>query len=30
MKTAMATQEPVRCAWLGIADAEYTRYHDEE
>jgi DNA-3-methyladenine glycosylase I len=22
--------EPVRCAWLGIADAEYTRYHDEE
>lgn len=20
----------IRCAWLGIADAEYTRYHDEE
>ncbi len=25
-----AAEEPVRCAWLGIADAEYTRYHDEE
>lgn len=21
---------PVRCAWTGIADAEYQRYHDEE
>jgi DNA-3-methyladenine glycosylase I len=30
MKTAMTTNEPIRCAWLGIADAEYTRYHDEE
>jgi DNA-3-methyladenine glycosylase I len=26
----MTTVEPTRCAWLGIADAEYTRYHDEE
>lgn len=25
-----AAEEPVRCAWLGIADSEYTRYHDEE
>jgi len=23
-------EELVRCTWLGIADAEYTRYHDEE
>lgn len=22
--------EPTRCPWPGIADAEYTRYHDEE
>lgn len=22
--------EPVRCPWVGIADAEYARYHDEE
>ncbi len=26
----MTAIEPVRCAWLGIADTEYTRYHDEE
>jgi len=26
----MTTKELVRCAWLGIADSEYTRYHDEE
>jgi DNA-3-methyladenine glycosylase I len=26
----MTTVEPTRCAWLGIADGEYTRYHDEE
>lgn len=26
----MSKNEIVRCAWLGIADAEYTRYHDEE
>ena len=26
----MTTKELVRCAWLGIADTEYTRYHDEE
>jgi len=26
----MTTVELVRCTWLGIADAEYTRYHDEE
>jgi DNA-3-methyladenine glycosylase I len=25
-----AAKEIVRCAWLGIADAEYTRYHDDE
>lgn len=23
-------EELVRCGWVGIADAEYTRYHDEE
>ena len=23
-------KELVRCGWVGIADAEYTRYHDEE
>jgi DNA-3-methyladenine glycosylase I len=23
-------KEPVRCTWPGIADAQYTRYHDEE
>ena len=22
--------EPVRCAWVGISDPEYARYHDEE
>jgi DNA-3-methyladenine glycosylase I len=22
--------EPVRCGWVGIADPEYARYHDEE
>lgn len=26
----MTNVEPIRCTWLGIADAEYTRYHDEE
>jgi DNA-3-methyladenine glycosylase I len=26
----MTIAEPVRCSWLGIGDAEYTRYHDEE
>ena len=26
----MTSTELVRCSWLGIADAEYTRYHDEE
>lgn len=25
-----ATAAPVRCPWVGIADAEYSRYHDEE
>lgn len=25
-----AAPEPVRCPWVGIADAEYSRYHDEE
>lgn len=25
-----ATATPVRCAWVGIADPEYQRYHDEE
>jgi DNA-3-methyladenine glycosylase I len=24
------SKELVRCTWLGIADAEYTRYHDQE
>lgn len=24
------TTELIRCGWVGIADAEYTRYHDEE
>lgn len=24
------TPEIIRCGWVGIADAEYTRYHDEE
>ena len=23
-------EELIRCGWVGIADAEYTRYHDEE
>ena len=23
-------KEPTRCSWVGIADAEYARYHDEE
>lgn len=26
----MTSTELIRCTWLGIADAEYTRYHDEE
>lgn len=26
----MTNVELIRCSWLGIADAEYTRYHDEE
>jgi len=26
----MTKAEIVRCGWVGIADAEYTRYHDEE
>jgi DNA-3-methyladenine glycosylase I len=26
----MSTKELVRCSWVGISDAEYTRYHDEE
>lgn len=26
----MTKAELIRCTWLGIADAEYTRYHDEE
>lgn len=26
----MSPLEPVRCGWVGISDAEYTRYHDEE
>ena len=26
----MSTKELVRCGWVGITDAEYTRYHDEE
>jgi DNA-3-methyladenine glycosylase I len=25
-----AVSSPVRCPWVGIADAEYQRYHDEE
>lgn len=25
-----APHDPVRCTWVGIADAEYQRYHDEE
>jgi len=25
-----AGSSPVRCPWVGIADAEYQRYHDEE
>jgi DNA-3-methyladenine glycosylase I len=25
-----AASSPVRCPWVGIADAEYQRYHDEE
>ena len=24
------TKELIRCGWVGISDAEYTRYHDEE
>jgi DNA-3-methyladenine glycosylase I len=24
------SKELVRCGWVGISDAEYTRYHDEE
>jgi DNA-3-methyladenine glycosylase I len=26
----MSRGEPVRCPWAGIADSQYTRYHDEE
>ena len=26
----MSGGEPVRCPWVGIADREYVRYHDEE
>jgi len=26
----MPDAAPVRCPWVGIADAEYARYHDEE
>jgi DNA-3-methyladenine glycosylase I len=26
----MSADERERCGWAGIADAEYTRYHDEE
>ena len=26
----MSTKELVRCGWVGISDAEYTRYHDQE
>ncbi|MGE0699764.1 MAG: DNA-3-methyladenine glycosylase I [Hyphomicrobiaceae bacterium] len=26
----MADTAPIRCPWVGIADAEYQRYHDEE
>jgi DNA-3-methyladenine glycosylase I len=26
----MKAVEPRRCAWVGIADPEYARYHDEE
>ena len=26
----MTKAEVVRCGWVGISDAEYTRYHDEE
>lgn len=28
--TAAASSDPKRCAWPGIADPEYARYHDEE
>jgi len=28
--TAERNKALVRCPWVGIADAEYTRYHDEE
>lgn len=30
MTAPKAAPELIRCTWLGIADAEYTRYHDEE
>jgi DNA-3-methyladenine glycosylase I len=26
----MSGKEPVRCPWVGIADPDYARYHDEE
>ena len=26
----MTKAEVIRCGWVGISDAEYTRYHDEE
>jgi DNA-3-methyladenine glycosylase I len=30
MSPVETDSEPVRCPWVGIADPEYTRYHDEE
>lgn len=30
MSPKTPTKPPKRCTWTGIADAEYTRYHDEE
>jgi DNA-3-methyladenine glycosylase I len=30
MKTSMFQDGLPRCTWPGLADAEYTRYHDEE
>jgi DNA-3-methyladenine glycosylase I len=30
MGVAMETNSTTRCPWVGIADAEYQRYHDEE
>jgi DNA-3-methyladenine glycosylase I len=28
--TARSVKAPSRCPWAGIADSDYTRYHDEE